>query len=92
RAYTHAGRYQPGTVIVKESYGDGDCVGDPEYLSVMRRFAAGDPAADGLPLQDEWLFTDKEGRDGSEEHYDMCFQRCHRAAPWDGAWYDYGAP
>ena len=94
RAYGHAGKYKPGTVFVKQIWEHGECGdGDADYTSVMRRIAWEDPVAEGLPLQDEWLFTDIVGEPGdAEEHYEYCWLRCHRAAPWNGAWYDYGAP
>ena len=91
RAYGHAGRYKAGTVLVKDIWLGDECgPGEPDYTAIMRRIGWDDPVAEGLPLQDEWLFTLSEG--GGEEHYDFCWTRCHLAAPWDGAWYDYGAP
>lgn len=90
RMYTHAGRYRPGTVIVKDIFESEDGTGEPDYISVMRKIAGDDPAAEGLPLDGGWLFTLIE--DGDEVYYDFCWARCHQAASYDGAWYDYGAP
>lgn len=85
-AYPHAGRYPLGTVIVKEIFnknGDGS-KGSLRYLGVARKLGEGS----GLPTDEGWLFTDV--RDGSEKHYDLCWQQCHQAGPYDGLWFDYG--
>jgi hypothetical protein len=86
RSYPHGGRYPVGTVIVKEVFdrgSDGER-GGLRYLAIMRKL--GDDAT--LPTDGGWLFTD--GRDGGETRLSLCWQTCHKAAPWDGAWFDYG--
>jgi hypothetical protein len=80
------GGYPDGSVIVKEIFDlvDGNRPGDLRYLGIMRREGAFAGA-----LQDEggWLYTDQ--RDGVETYYAFCWARCHVAAPYNGAWYDY---
>ncbi|MDQ3341166.1 MAG: cytochrome P460 family protein [Myxococcota bacterium] len=72
--------YQEGAIFVKEVFNDAART-DRRHVAVMRRI--GDPDDDG-----GWYFTEAKG-DGPEEHYDFCFRRCHAAAPYKGAWFDY---
>jgi len=89
RAYPHAGKYRPGTVLVKEIHDlDGDQPGALRYVAIMRKLAEDQQA--GLPVDDGWLFTSSDAPLGDETSFDYCWQRCHRAAPYAGAWYDYG--
>jgi hypothetical protein len=87
KAYPHGGRYPYGTVLVKEVRSRSGSLGD---LVIMRKVA--NPPTGVAPYTGEtyggWLFTVKEG--SKEETYDLCWNRCHRAGPWDGAWFDYG--
>jgi hypothetical protein len=72
--------YQEGSIFVKEVFNDAART-DRRHVAVMRRM--GDLDDDG-----GWYFTEAKG-DGPEEHYDFCFRRCHAAAPYNGAWFDY---
>jgi Cytochrome P460 len=77
---------QPGAIIVKEirKNVDGE-PGDLNYIAIMRRL-------DRTPISEAgggWLFSRSEEPGGSEVHQDFCWARCHVAAPYNGAWYDY---
>lgn len=91
-ALTYAGGAHPeGSVIVKEvrhrAGPRGDQPGDLRYLAIMRRLG---PAP--LALEDEagWLFTQAREIGGDEEYRSLCWNRCHVAAPYAGAFLDYG--
>lgn len=87
-AYTGGGFYPDGAAMVKEIYDlEGEAGrGDLDYTAVMRRIdEADDP---DLPLDDGWLFTNL-GTDGVETHNPLCWDSCHRQAPYQGAWFDY---
>jgi hypothetical protein len=73
-----------GATIVKEVREDADGVaGALRYVGIMRKIGgAGDD--DG-----GWLFSESETPGGEEVHYDWCWSRCHVAAPYNGAFYDY---
>ena len=78
--------YAEGSIIVKEIRDDRDGEpGDLKYVALMRKLADGTD----LPLQDHWLFSKSSTPGGSESHADFCYARCHQAAPYDSAWYDY---
>ena len=88
------GQYLEGSVLVKEIYrkrGDGTR-GELDYRAVMRRMVSDPPmAVAGLPVEDDgWLYTYLDG-DGSETYLPLCWANCHRQAPYEGAWFDYGA-
>jgi hypothetical protein len=86
RDYPHGGRYPLGTVVVKEIW-NRDAAGQRDglrYVAIMRK--VGDDA--GVPTNDGWLFTQKKG--DTETQLELCWRTCHKAAPWDGAWLDYG--
>ncbi len=36
-----------------------------------------------------WLFTQADEPGGAETRPSYCWRRCHAAAPYAGAWYDY---
>ena len=88
RSYTGAGQYPIGAAIVKEIYalrGD-DGKGSLSYKAVMRRMDAEDNP--GLPIDGGWLFTQIDT--GTEEFQrDLCWDSCHRAAPYVGAFFDH---
>jgi len=88
RAYTGGGFYQDGSTMVKEIYTlDGEAGrGDLDYTAVMRRID--EDSEPDLPIQDGWLFTNL-GTDGVETHSPLCWDSCHRQAPYQGAWFDY---
>lgn len=80
---------QPGSIIVKEIWSNNE--GQPgtlNYLAIMRR-------EDRIPISEPdggWLFTRAEEPGGSEVHQGFCWGRCHVAAPFHGAFYDYRDP
>jgi hypothetical protein len=85
-SYPHGGRYPIGTVILKEIFdrNDDGSKGGLRYIAVMRKL--GDDS--DQPTNEGWLFTYKDG--DSETQLDLCWHTCHRAGPYDGAWFDYG--
>ena len=90
RRYTGAGEYPLGSAIVKEIYevnGDGSA-GELLYIATMRRID--EAAAPDLPIRGGWLFTQIDGPVGDTEiHKDLCWDSCHRQAPFQGAWFDH---
>ncbi len=77
------GGYANGAVIVKEIRDDLDgAPGDLRYLAIMRR-------DDALTDEGGWLFTQADDAESAESHPSYCWARCHAAAPYAGAWYDY---
>jgi hypothetical protein len=88
RGYTGGGLYPANSVVVKEIYAlDGEAgQGAFRYTAIMRRIDEED--LPGAPIMDGWLFTDL--RDGVETQLDLCWDSCHRQAPYAGAWFDYG--
>lgn len=92
REYGGAGRYRPGTVLVKEIRQnlDGE-PGDIIYFSVMRKL---DPASPGVTpgviIEGGWLFTIFDQLGDEEQYGPSCWGSCHVQAPIDGAWFDYG--
>ena len=89
RAFPHAGRYQAGTVIVKEirDTADDGGPGDLRYLGVMRKLGSAPP---GGEIQGGWQFTIFGELGDDEKQGSTCWDRCHIQAPIDGAWFDYG--
>jgi hypothetical protein len=80
--------YGVGTVLVKEVYNlaPGGGPGSLRVIEIARRL-------DTAPAdQDGWLFTDASTPGGVESVKDFCWRRCHTAAPFAGAWFDYSAP
>ncbi len=90
--------YPPGSIIVKEIHElDGDQPGDIKYLGVMRmldRLDVPDGADLAEPTQVKsygWLFTYLADDINSDEEYrSSCWDECHVASPYGGAFYDYG--
>ena len=79
--------YPEGSIIVKEIHvNDRDQPGPLKYVAIMRRIGAVDAA---LVNQGGWLFSESTVPHGAERHSDTCWNRCHVAAPYNGAWYDY---
>ena len=79
--------YPEGSIFVKEVHElDGDQPGPLRYTAIMRRIGEVTRA-----FEDEggWLFTEDEGPGTEEKYYGFCWSRCHVAAPYNGAWYDY---
>jgi len=73
-----------GAIIVKEvREDDGGQPGALRYVGIMRK-VGGPTETDG-----GWLFSESKTPGGSEVHYDWCWSRCHVAAPYNGAFYDY---
>jgi hypothetical protein len=76
-----------GSVIVKEiRKNDNGEPGDINYIAMMRKVESPSTA-----LADEggWLFTQSKVPGGPETYTNLCWNRCHVAAPYNGAWYDY---
>jgi hypothetical protein len=73
--------YPEGSIFVKEVY---ELSGELRYTAFMRRIGA---------LEDEggWLYTEDSGAGTEEKYFPFCWSRCHVAAPYNGAWYDYRA-
>ena len=36
-----------------------------------------------------WAHSESDAPNGEEVHKGTCWRRCHIAAPYNGAWYDY---
>ena len=53
----------------------------------MRRL---DDAPDGGEIEGGWLFTMASDIDDDETQGVTCWKQCHVAAPYSGAWFDYG--
>lgn len=79
--------YPVGSAIVKEIRDNVDgSPGDLRYIAIMRKLD------DSLPVfEDEggWLYSEANEPGGNETHRSLCWRRCHVAAPYNGAWYDY---
>jgi hypothetical protein len=79
--------YQEGSIIVKEIRANADGQpGDLKYIALMRRDRE---ITTALTDEGGWLFSRAEEPNGSEVHQGLCWSRCHLAAPYNGAWYDY---
>lgn len=95
------GAYPEGSVVVKEvrrrgepevAHPDRSTPGDLSYIAVMRRLG---PAPRGLEDEAGWLFSQirepaDDGTGGDEVYRSLCWNRCHVAAPYAGAFLDYG--
>ena len=78
--------YAEGAVLVKEIRDDaGGAPGALRYVAIMRR----DPFDPALEADGGWLFTQADEPGGAEVRPSFCWSRCHAAAPYAGAWYDY---
>lgn len=91
-ALTYAGgAYPEGAILVKEvrhrAGPGGTAPGDLRYTAIMRRLG---PAPLGLDDEAGWLFTQIREAGGGEVYRSLCWQRCHVAAPYAGAFLDYG--
>jgi hypothetical protein len=79
--------YQEGSILVKEIRNNDDGQpGDLRYVAIMRRTK---PIVTALENQGGWLFTESDEPEGAEKEPSFCWNRCHVAAPYNGAWYDY---
>lgn len=79
--------YQEGSIVVKEIRDNVDGMpGDLRYIAIMRRDR---PISSALVDEGGWLFSRAEEPGGPEVHQGFCWSRCHAAAPYNGAWYDY---
>lgn len=82
--------YQEGSIIVKEIRANNDGQpGDLDYIAIMRRVG---PVEAALVDEGGWLFTETDEPNGPEVYFGFCWARCHAAAPYNGAWYDYRRP
>jgi hypothetical protein len=95
RTYPHGGRYPIGSVLVKEVHEktDDGLPGDLRYIAVMRKVEDDQAYVEEVevdaPTDGGWVFTQIKGG-GDETHLDLCWSQCHKQAPYDGAWIDYG--
>jgi len=81
------GGYPEGSILVKEVHDDdGGQPGALRYVAIMRRVNA---PPDYVVDEGGWLFSTSDAPGGDETHTDRCWRRCHVAAPYHGAWYDY---
>ncbi len=80
--------YPLGSTIVKEIRNnvDGEA-GDINYIAIMRRQAT--VVTEGLEADGGWLFSEQSSAGAAETHRELCWNRCHVAAPYNGAFYDY---
>ena len=76
--------YAEGAILIKEVYND-EARTDLRHVAIMRRIG---PVEHALEDDGGWYFTEGAG-DAPEKHFDFCFRRCHVAAPYNGAWFDY---
>lgn len=76
--------YPEGSILIKEVYNDAART-DLRHVAVMRRIGVVEKAYEN---EGGWYFTEAKG-DGPEQSYDFCYPRCHVAAPYNGAWFDY---
>jgi hypothetical protein len=82
--YLEGGGYDSGSTFVKEIYDrNGDQPGALRIIEIMRRVDPGRMEGGG------WLFTDASTPGGPETEKSFCWRRCHQAAPFEGAWFDY---
>lgn len=91
-ALTYAGgSYPEGSVLVKEIRARAGAAGSEpgtlRYLAIMRRIG---PAPLGHDDEAGWLFTQASEPGGDETYRSLCWNRCHVAAPYAGAFLDYG--
>jgi len=82
----NSGTTELDATLVKEVRdNNGGEPGDLRIIEIMRKTKAGtDPGDEG-----GWLFTQMPEPGGDEVHRDLCWARCHRQAPFAGAWFDY---
>jgi len=88
RGFT-GGQYPEGSVLVKEiraRTADG-APGDLSYVGIMRRIG---PPTEAYADEAGWLFSKADEPGGAETYFPFCWERCHQAAPFAGAWLDYG--
>lgn len=79
--------YQEGAIIVKEIRDNNNgAPGDLRYVAIMRRIG---PVTQAFEDKGGWLFTMASDVRATEKEFDFCWSRCHAAAPYNGAWYDY---
>jgi hypothetical protein len=79
--------YRVGSTIVKEVFDDDN--GQPgalRHIAIMRKQ---DDVKTGLSDEGGWLYTETFELKGTEKYYDFCWSRCHVAAPYNGAFYDF---
>ncbi len=80
--------YPEGSTIVKEIRKNVDGVeGDINYIAIMRRQDT--YVGQGSGDYGGWLFSEQRPAGAPEIHRDLCWNRCHVAAPYNGAFYDY---
>jgi hypothetical protein len=90
-SFDGVGLYPIGTVIVKEVRELDERDGQPAaggllYRAIMRK--VGRESGVDAPVDNGWIFT--QLKDCTETHLDSCYASCHRQAPLDGTFFDYG--
>jgi hypothetical protein len=84
-AEVFGGEYWTTSIVVKEVYERiGDGPGALQIVEIMRRTSDKAYESSG-----GWLFSDAATPDGPETEKTFCWRRCHQAAPFAGAWFDY---
>ena len=76
--------YPDGSIFVKQVHDRvGDQAGELRVIEIMR--------STGQPLADDggFIFTAASEVGGEETAKSFCWRRCHQAAPFQGAWFDY---
>ena len=86
-AETISPTYPVGSTIVKEiRANNGGEAGDIRYVAIMRLVTQVDT---GLVDEGGWLYSEQRPAGADEVHFGFCWARCHAAAPYNGAFYDY---
>ncbi|MEZ4402500.1 MAG: hypothetical protein R3B06_20925 [Kofleriaceae bacterium] len=81
-----SGTTERDAVLVKEIRDDdGGSPGALRYVAIMRKLVAGPAPED----EGGWLFSRSATPGGAEVHSELCWNRCHAAAPLAGVWLDY---
>jgi hypothetical protein len=76
--------YTDGTTLVKEIHDNVDNTPGALQLVEISR-VIGDRNSD----QEHWVFTTMSAPGATEHEGTTCWRRCHQAAPYTGAWFDF---
>jgi hypothetical protein len=80
--------YPTGSTIVKEiRENENGVAGEIRYVAIMRREDT--IVTEGLADEGGWLFSEQRPKDAPEVYFGFCWARCHAAAAYNGAFYDY---
>ena len=79
--------HDEGAIIVKEVYdraeGSAPAPGELSVVEIMRRIGHDTSENEG------WTFSAAATPTADESVQTFCWRRCHQAAPFEGAWFDY---